>query len=159
MVDREDKKADPLEHYNEHYAGLTRGKLQQADKVLYGLILKKGLIEKIPKKITEYSTDPIGYYKKYYNGLTRGKLATANKKFYHFLRRNGLLEKIPVKQKSEKKDFGEDLLKYYYKHHDGLTRTELAKVNQALYQRMRIDGSIISVPSKWKKHNPGKDVF
>ncbi|MBI2145764.1 hypothetical protein HYU22_00305 [Candidatus Woesearchaeota archaeon] len=45
---RDDKDADPLEFYNEHYAGLSRGRLALRDRALYQRLRKDGSLENIP---------------------------------------------------------------------------------------------------------------
>src|SRR3989338_3017485 len=41
---------DPLAYYHEHFAGCTRGQLQQCDPALYHTIRRCGLLKNVPKK-------------------------------------------------------------------------------------------------------------
>jgi hypothetical protein len=152
--ERENKNADPLEFFKEHYiAGTTRGKLRIADIGLYQCIRRRGLLEQIPMANRRYGGDEIGYYMENYAGLTRGQVNIRDHGFYETIRSKGLLKLIPKWQGNREHKPHRvitDPLAYYYDNYPGLTRGKLEKADQVLYHRLLKDGLIAQVPQAHK---------
>jgi len=89
-----------LDYYHEHYEGLSRGKLQQADQNFYRALRRRGLLDEIPTAdghipwSSMSDREILDYYHKHYEGLSRGKLREIDQNLYHELWKRGLLEEI-----------------------------------------------------------------
>lgn len=157
------KENDPLDFYDKHYAGLTRGKLIIQDRNLYNKLKNDGLLYAIPASKRRIKIeDPLAYYNKNYPGFTRKKLATANSSLYNKLKKEGLLHNIPVlKASARKKKYEkiEDPLAYYNQHYPGLTRGQLARKNSGLYEKLAREGLLKHIPTSYKVgRHFGKDL-
>lgn len=91
---------NPLDFYNEHYSGLTRGELIEEDRSFYDRLRLDGLLEHVPLKQVpgDFGSDPVAYYHEHYAGLTRGQF------LYRRLRKDGLLEHVPLKSDNSIKE-------------------------------------------------------
>lgn len=88
------------------------------------------------------------YYHKHYDGLSRGQLQKTDHNFYSALRRRGLLDEIPLAEGRQiwSSMSDRELLQYYHKHYEGLTRTELANTDRSLYNALRRRGLLSDIP-------------
>ena len=87
---------NPLEFYNEHYDGITRGKLSHIDNRLYLALKNKGLLEHVPLRRSRYGENPLEFYNEHYDGITRGKLSHIDNRLYRALKYKGLLKHVPL---------------------------------------------------------------
>lgn len=132
---------DPVTYYKEHYAGLTRGKLQKEDRSLYNRLWRDGLLDKVFVS-SKFGDNPVAYYQEHYPGLTRGKLPHIASGLYRRLSKDGLLDQIPILSSK----YGKDPVAYYKKHHAGLSRGKLREIDPSLYRRLSRNGLLDNVP-------------
>lgn len=85
---------DPLAFYQRHYPGVTRTKLFYADHNLYQVLIRRKLIEHVPRK-NRVIKNALAYYRKHYARLTRGELRAKDISFYQILQRRKLLHHVP----------------------------------------------------------------
>jgi len=145
---------DPVKYYNEHYPGMTRGRLQKEDNRLYNRLWEDGLLDEVPlavrRRYSKFGGDPVKYYNEHYSGMTRTNLSKNNPGLYKQLSRKKLLDEVPkavrgaIKRRSSK--FGDDPVKYYKAHYPGMTRKELYNKNLSLYQMLSRKGRLDEVP-------------
>ncbi|MBI2147044.1 hypothetical protein HYU19_01045 [Candidatus Woesearchaeota archaeon] len=102
--------------------------------------------------------NPANFFRQHYDpDTTRSQLAKKDCALYRILSRKRLLdEAIPDfdhetservrRARTEVSRFGNDPFAYYQEHHAGLTRGQLWKQDQSLYQRLRSDGLLDQVP-------------
>lgn len=172
-AEREDKDADPLEFFREHYdPSTTRSRLAKEDFSLYRILRRrklggKPLLDKaIPdfdvekhklgkhyRRLSKYGEDALAYYQEHYPGFTRGELEKENPGLYHRLHDDDLIEQVPLVSSR----YGDDLLAYYQEHYPGVTRGRLQRVNNGLYQRLRRAKLLGQVPSIYPDY--GNDLL
>ena len=123
--------------------------------------VKKG---KLWAKRKDKEKDPIEFLRENYGSdITRSKLAIVDSALYKvFWRRDLLDEAIPnfdvmaserLRSIITLNRFGGNALKYYKKHYRGKTRGEIRRLDQYLYERLTLEGSLEKVPTKkWNKH-------
>jgi hypothetical protein len=75
--------------------------------------------------------------------MERGELSRKDPHLYRQLRAKGLLDHVPTQFRQIP-----DLLAYYRKHYEGLTRTQLRKRDEGLYHRLRRNGLLRELPQK-----------
>ncbi|NOS66963.1 MAG: hypothetical protein HOO67_01185 [Candidatus Peribacteraceae bacterium] len=94
-----DFEKDPLEFYRQHYAGITRGVLQDVNPSLYQHLRKTGLLNEVPLAARRLiGKDPMAYYSQHYAGMTRYEIFQMDHSLYETLRLHKLLKHIPLKR-------------------------------------------------------------
>ena len=107
---------------------------------------------------TDRKKDPLDFFREHYNSsTTRSKLSKEDNTLYRILRRRGVLDvAIPDfdakasengrRARIEVSRFGQNPLEFYRENYPGMTRGQLQKEDQGLYQRLRRYGLLEEVP-------------
>ena len=107
---------------------------------------------------TDRKKDPLDFFREHYNSsTTRSKLSKEDNTLYRILRRRGVLDvaipdfdaeasKNGRRARIEVSRFGQNPLEFYRENYPGMTRGQLGKEDQGLYQRLRGDGLLEEVP-------------
>lgn len=132
---------EDLAYYQEHYAGVTRGRLAQRDPGLYQRLYKADLLDTIPTVSDRYGGDALAFCRSQFAGITRGQLRIRDPALYQYLRVHKLLDELP----SNRREIP-DLVAYYREHYEGFTRGQLCKADSTLYKRMQDRGLLNYVP-------------
>ena len=147
----------PVIFYQVHYDGLTKKRLQKKDSALYSHLERKKLLSKILSKefIDRFQSDPLKYYHENYEGMSRTELWAKDITLYRRLISEKLLDKIPRKKGSgrpcSKKYDDVDAWAYYEEHYNCLTRTELVRIDNLLYRKLKEKGLLERIPKKTGK--------
>ena len=168
-VERTDRKKDPLDFFREHYdSSTTRTKLSKEDNALYRILHRRGVLDvAIPDfdaeasengrrariEVSRFGQNPLEFYRENYPGMTRGQLGKEDQGLYQRLRGDGLLEEVPLTLKRKQSRLWTNPLEFYRENYPGMTRGQLGKEDQGLYQRLRRDGLLGEVPLKQKIGN------
>jgi len=143
---------NPVFYYKDHYAGLTRWRLQLANYVLWELISKRGMMHEIPTTKNDFGKNAYAFYKKHYNGLSPYQLRKENPGLYNRLRMEGKIPLLPRRNMRqalrEVSPYGLDAWDYYQKHFRGYSRGELKKVAPGLYGRLHNDDFLKRISTK-----------
>lgn len=82
----------------------------------------------------------IKYYQEHYNGLTRKELFKKDRSFYEELKKRGLIDIVPRKRREPRNwssMSNEEVIEYYKKYYNGLSRGELFKKDPGFYNELR----------------------
>ncbi len=145
---------DLLTYYEQHYDGLSRGKLCRKDPSFYNALMKNKLLHRLPSERENIKVDPLAYYRQHYSGLSVGQLKKKSGGLYRRLKKTGLLHHIPRRNR-----ILSDPLAYYQQHYAGLSRSELGKEDNWLYYRLRNERLIHHIPKKKRKNKYGDNPF